>query len=183
MINGPLLVTHRLILRPPAPEDFEAWAAFHADEDTMRYLGGVQSRSEAWRGLCSMAGAWHIRGFAMFSLVLRDSGQWIGRIGPWQPEGWPGAEVGWGVAREFAGQGYAREAAVATIDYAFDLLKWDEVIHVIDPANAASIALAQRLGARHQGPTQLPEPLHNFRVDKYGQSKAEWQQNRQQFVK
>jgi RimJ/RimL family protein N-acetyltransferase len=182
MINGPLLVTQRLILRPPAPEDFDAWAAFHEDEDNMRHLGGVKSRSEAWQSLCSLAGAWHIRGFSMFSLVSRETGQWIGRVGPWQPEGWPGAEVGWGVAREFAGQGFACEAAVATIDYAFDLLGWDEVIHVIDPDNKGSIALAGRLGARNQGPTRLPKPLDKFRVDKYGQSKQEWQQSRKQFI-
>ncbi|ASR51997.1 GNAT family N-acetyltransferase [Blastomonas fulva] len=183
MINGPILVTQRLILRPPGPEDFEAWAQFSADEETMRYLGGVQPRAVAWRGLCSMAGAWHIRGFAMFSLITRDTGQWIGRIGPWQPDGWPGTEVGWGVMRSHAGKGYALEAAVATIDYAFDLLGWDTVIHTIDPDNAASIALAERLGSSNQGPTRLPEPYQEFPVDSYGQSKAEWQENRKKFVR
>lgn len=39
------------------------------------------------------AGAWTIRGFSMFSVIEKDSGQWIGRLGPWQPEGWPGTEV------------------------------------------------------------------------------------------
>lgn len=52
MINGPILVTQRLILRPPGPEDFERWAEFCADEKTMRFLGGVQPRAVAWRGLC-----------------------------------------------------------------------------------------------------------------------------------
>lgn len=183
MINGPILVTQRLILRPPGPEDFEAWAEFSADEETMRYLGGVQPRAVAWRGLCALAGAWHISGFAMFSLISRDTGEWIGRVGPWCPEGWPGTEVGWGVLRRHAGKGYALEAAVATIDYAFDLLGWDNVIHTIDPANTGSIALAQRLGARNQGQTRLPEPYHEFPVDCYGQSKAEWQENRKKFVR
>lgn len=181
MINGPILVTERLILRPPSADDFEGWAAFHADPETMRYLNGVQERAAAWRGLCAMAGAWHIKGFAMFSLVLRETGEWIGRIGPWQPEGWPGTEVGWGVMSQYAGKGYALEAAVATIDYAFDLLGWDEVIHTIDPENLGSIKLAERLGSYNQGPTQLPNPFEEFRVDLYGQTKTEWMENRKQF--
>jgi RimJ/RimL family protein N-acetyltransferase len=174
MSSGPFLMTERLILRPPIADDFENWAAFCAEPDTMRFLGGVQTRSEAWRTLAAMAGAWTIRGYAMFSMIRRDTGQWIGRTGPWMPEGWPGEEVGWGVMREHSGKGYAREAAIASIDYAFDVLGWSHVIHTIDPENTASIALAERLGSVNEGPTNLPPPLHEFRVDAYGQSKEQW---------
>jgi RimJ/RimL family protein N-acetyltransferase len=174
MSSGPFLMTQRLILRPPIEADFEAWAAFHADADTMRFLGGVQARSEAWRSLCGMAGAWSIRGFAMFSMIRRDTGEWIGRTGPWMPDGWPGTEVGWGVARAHAGQGYAHEAAVASIDYAFDVLRWDNVIHIINPDNTPSQKLAASLGSANQGPTRMPEPFHEHRVDAWGQSREEW---------
>lgn len=174
MSNGPFLLTERLILRPPSAEDFEGWAAFCADPETMKHLGGVQGRGAAWRTLCTMVGAWQVRGYAMFSMILRDSGQWIGRTGPWMPEGWPGTEVGWGVAREYAGKGFAYEAATASIDYAFDALGWDMVIHTIDPANTASIALAERLGSSDQGPTRLPDPFEDIPVNAWGQSKEEW---------
>jgi RimJ/RimL family protein N-acetyltransferase len=174
MSSGPYLITERLTLRPPSAEDFEGWVAFCADPETMHHLGGVQGRGQAWRTLCTMAGAWQIRGYAMFSMILRDTGQWIGRTGPWMPEGWPGEEVGWGVAREYAGKGFAYEAAVASIDYAFDILGWDKVIHTIDPANSASIALAERLGSYDQGPTRLPDPFEHITVRAWGQSKAEW---------
>ena len=177
-MTGPILFTERLILRPLSGEDFEPWCAFHADAVTMRHLGGVQDRSTAWRGLCTMAGAWQIRGFSMFALIERGTGRWIGRVGPWQPEGWPGTEVGWGVAREFAGKGYAREAAVATIDYAFDVLGWDEVIHTIAPDNTESAALAARLGSTNRGPTRLPPPLDQLPVDNWGQSAAQWRARR-----
>ncbi|KQU53008.1 acetyltransferase [Sphingomonas sp. Leaf339] len=177
-MTGPILFTPRLILRPLAAEDWEPWAAFHAEEETMRFLGGVQPRGVAWRSLCGMAGAWTIRGFSMFSVILRDSGEWIGRIGPHQPDGWPGTEVGWGIARAFAGQGYAHEAAVAAMDYAVDMLGWDDVIHTIDPDNTGSIALATRLGSVNRGPVTLPPPLHEFRVDAWGQSAAEWRARR-----
>jgi RimJ/RimL family protein N-acetyltransferase len=174
MSSGPFLLTERLILRPPSAEDFEAWAAFNADPETMHHLGGVNGRGQAWRTLCTMVGAWQVRGYAMFSMILRDNGQWIGRTGPWMPEGWPGTEVGWGVAREFAGKGYAHEAAVASIDYAFDVLGWDKVIHTIDPANTASIALAKKLGAYDQGLVHLPDPFEHIPVHAWGQSKTEW---------
>ena len=177
-INGPILVTERLILRPPAAEDFEGWAAFCADEETMCFLGGVQSRPTAWSGLCAMAGAWHIAGFAMFSLIERASGNWIGRVGPWRPEGWPGDEVGWGVLRDYGGKGFAREAAIAAIDYAVDVLGWSDVMHCIDPENTASIALAKRLGSTNRGPTRLPAPYDAARVDNWGQSAADWRARR-----
>jgi len=177
-MNGPVLFTERLILRPPIADDFESWAAFHADPETTRFLNGVQARGAAWRSLCAMVGAWSVRGFAMFSMILRDSGEWIGRTGPWQPEGWPGTEVGWGVARAYAGKGYAQEAATASMDYAVDVLGWREIIHTIDPDNRASIALAERLGSRHLGPTKLPAPLEHLPIDAWGQSADEWRARR-----
>ncbi len=171
---GPILVTERLILRPPGAQDLDGWFKFHSDPKTMEHLGGVQSRSEAWRGLCCMSGAWHIRGFGMFSLILRDSGAWIGRIGPWQPEDWPGKEVGWGILSEYEGKGYAYEAAVASLDYVFDVLRWDKVIHTIAPDNHASIALAERLGSTNQGATRLPAPYQDHPVDSYEQTREAW---------
>lgn len=174
VVSSPVLFTQRLMLRAPNAGDFEDWAAFHADEVTMRFLGGVQPRSVAWRGLCGMAGAWSIRGYSMFSVIERATGRWVGRIGPHYPDGWPGREVGWGVARAFAGKGYAHEAAVATIDYAFDVLGWDDVMHIIDPENAPSIALARRLGSTNRGATQMPPPLETFTCDNWGQSADAW---------
>ena len=178
MLNGPLLVTERLILRPPAAEDFEAAVAFHADPETMRYLGGPKERSEAWRIWCGMAGSWHIEGFGMFSMIERASGRWIGRTGPWRPADWPVSEVGWAVCSEFAGKGLAQEAAIASIDYAFDQLGWDAVHHVIAPENAPSIRLAERLGSRREGPTRMPAPFHERKVDSYGQTREEWKARR-----
>ena len=60
----------------------------------MRHLGGVAARSAAWRSLCTAAGAWTVRGFSMFSVIEQASGRWVGRLGPWQPEDWPGTAIG-----------------------------------------------------------------------------------------
>src|ERR1700752_1038788 len=123
---GPTLETERLQLRPPAAQDFDAWARMVADAEATRFLGGPQSRSMAWRNICTFAGAWTVRGFGMFSIIEKATGRWLGRGGPWRPEGWPGTEIGWSLDRSAWGRGYASEAAARCIDWAFDTLGWDE---------------------------------------------------------
>ena len=125
-----------------------------------------------------MPGAWAMQGVAMFSVVDKASGRWLGRAGPWQPEGWPGTEVGWSFLRSAWGKGYAREAAIAAIDWSFDHLGWTEVIHSIAPANTASQALAARLGSVNRGPGRLPPPHQDSPVDIWGQSREEWRARR-----
>ena len=169
--------TPRLILRPTAAEDFESWARFSSDPETMRHLGGVQPRATAWRGFIAMAGAWQIQGFAMFSVIEKATGNWVGRLFPWMPEGWPGTEVGWGLLREYSGRGYASEGATAAIDWAFAELGWREVIHTISPENVASKALAARLGSTWLRMDRLPPPIE-LDVEVWGQSREAWQKRR-----
>jgi RimJ/RimL family protein N-acetyltransferase len=177
-MGSPTLETQRLTLRPQQPQDFEPWAAFMADEPSTRYLGGVQSRSQAWRGFMTVAGAWSMTGFAMFSVIEKQTGRWVGRLGPWAPADWPGTEVGWGVAREYWGRGYATEGAAAAIDWAFDTLGWTEVIHCIDPANLASQNVARRLGSEIFRRGHLPPPYDDVPVDIWGQSREAWRARR-----
>lgn len=178
MSGYPILFTERLMLRVPEAADLGGFAEMAADEETMRFIGGTCSHSQAWRLLCTLRGAWDLRGHSMFSVIERATGTWVGRLGPWEPEGWPGQEVGWGVHPRFVGCGYAYEATVAAMDYVFDVLGWDRVIHVIDPDNARSIALAQRLGSSNGGPTRLPEPFAAARVDAWGQTADAWRHRR-----
>jgi RimJ/RimL family protein N-acetyltransferase len=170
--------TARLILRPTRLEDFPGWAEFMADAETMRFMGGTQPRSMAWRAMMTMAGAWYLRQPAMFSVIEKASGRWVGRLGPWMPDGWPGTEVGWGIIRECWGRGYAGEGAAAAIDWAFDHFGWSDVIHVIGTGNQASQAVARKLGSQNRGPTRLPAPLENEPVDIWGQTRIEWRARR-----
>ena len=171
---GPILETDRLILRPPQAEEFEAWAVFAADPVADEHLGGPQPRPVAWRGMATVIGAWSLRGFSMFSVIEKASGDWVGRLGPWQPEGWPGTEVGWGIARDHWGKGFATEGAIATIDWAFDQFGWDEVIHTIDPANVNSQAVARRLGSTILRTAEMPPPFAGQVLDVWGQSREAW---------
>ena len=177
-MDGPRIETERLILRPTVAEDFEGWARLMGDEENSRYIGGPQSRPVAWRGFLSMAGAWAIQGYAMFSVIEKASGRWVGRLGPWQPEGWPGTEVAWGLLREAWGKGYALEGATAAMDYAFDVLGWEQVIHTIAPANAASKVVARKLGSALLGPGQLPDPFQHVEIELWGQSRTQWRARR-----
>jgi len=170
--------TDRLILRPTRSEDFESWAQLMGDAGNSRHIGGPQPRAVAWRGFLAMAGAWAIQGYGMFSVIEKSGGRWIGRLGPWCPEGWPGTEVGWGLLREAWGKGYATEGSVAAIDWAFEHLRWTEVIHTIVPENLASQQVARRLGSRLLGPGQLPVPFQDIAVEVWGQSRDDWKRRR-----
>jgi RimJ/RimL family protein N-acetyltransferase len=170
----PVLETARLILRPPRLEDFEAWAAVGQHEEVMRHLGGIKPRLDAWNRFLANVGAWHIQGFSPFSVTEKTSGRWIGRVGPLHPEGWPGDEIGWTLAREAWGRGYATEAATAAIDWAFDVLDWPGIIHCIAPENAASQAVATRLGSTFHGFGQLPKPYADDPIEIWGQTRKQW---------
>lgn len=178
MSLGPELETPRLWLRPPRREDFEPLAAFLADEIATAHLGGPMPAPMAWRSLAALVGSWTLQGFAMFSVIDKASGEWVGRVGPWQPYGWPGPEVGWSIRRADWGRGYAVEAASAALDWAFDALDWPEVIHTIAPDNLASQAVARRLGSTLLRMGTLPAPHEGREVQVWGQSRAQWRQRR-----
>jgi RimJ/RimL family protein N-acetyltransferase len=171
-LSGPVLETARLRLRPPVPEDFEPWAAFMADEGASRFIGGPLPRTTARRGFMAMAGSWSLRGFGMFSVIEKASGRWIGRVGPLRPEGWPGPEIGWALVRDAWGQGFAEEAAAATMSRSFSAVGWLEVIHLSDPANEPTRRLASRLGSARRGMVRLPAPYSATDLEVWGQDRA-----------
>lgn len=174
---SPVLETDRLILRLPQAGDFEPWAAFMADAEAQRHLGGVQQPAVTWRVMRLMAGGWAMDGFGMFSVIEKSSNRWIGRLGPWCPADWPGTEVGWGLVRDVWGKGYATEGATAAIDWAFDTLGWTEVVHTIAPENVNSQRVAQRLGSTVLRDGWLPAP-HDKPTVVWGQSRAQWMARR-----
>lgn len=143
------LETDRLILRRIDPErDFDSWARAMADEETVRFIGGkVLDRALAWRNMATIIGHWQIRGYGFFSVEDKETGEWVGRVGPWNPEGWPSPEIGWTISREHWGKGYATEAGRACVEYVRDSLGWPKVIHVILMGNEPSIAVARKLGS------------------------------------
>lgn len=177
----PRLETDRLILRVPSLDDLDRWAEM-ADENAARFIGGVAPKAVVWRMIMQMVGAWELTGISMFSIIEKASGKWVGRAGPWQPFAWPGTEVGWGLHPDAWGKGYALEAAVASLNYAFDVLGWSTVIHLVNPLNVRSRRVAERLGATPRGEARTPPPMDQELVAVWGQTRDEWQANRRRFV-
>ncbi|MEN7344084.1 MAG: GNAT family N-acetyltransferase [Pseudomonadota bacterium] len=141
--------TDRLILRTIDPErDLDAWADAMADEETVKYIGGqTMDRAQSWRNMAMVMGHWQIRGYGFFSVEEKSTGDWVGRVGPWNPEGWPQPEIGWTIARPHWGKGYASEAATASLTYVRDVLRWESVIHAILDGNDASASVAKKIGS------------------------------------
>ncbi|MDT5123206.1 MAG: hypothetical protein QOC96_2688 [Acidobacteriota bacterium] len=169
-----ILETERLILRMWREEtDFEAYARICADPDVMRYLGGKPfSRLEAWRHLASVVGHWQLRGYGHWAVEEKASHQFIGRLGVQHPVGWPGFEIGWMLARESWGKGYATEGARRVLDYVFNEMGRDHVISLIHPENRASIRVAERLGETVEGETEVM----GISVLIYGISQQAWRE-------
>jgi RimJ/RimL family protein N-acetyltransferase len=153
-----ILQTPRLLLRRLAPADLSAAEVFFTSERA-RWVGGPLTAGRAWRGFAAMLGAWEINGFGNFAVTRRGDDRILGFAGPWFPGDWPEREIGWVIfdaADE--GQSIAYEAARATLDHAFGTLGWATAVSYIDPANARSRALAERLGARIDPLAAAPHP-------------------------
>ena len=159
MTEVPELRTERLLMRGWREEDFEPWAAICADDEVMRALGhpGGLDDTESWKSLAMWVGHWELRGFGHWLLEELDGGELVGRAGLYHPAGWAGIEVGWTVARPHWGKGYAPEAARAACAWAHDALGVRHIISLIEPSNARSIRVAEKLGETVEGRFQLRE--------------------------
>lgn len=175
----PRLETGRLILRDLREPDIGAEIDFYATE-AARFVGGPKAPHQTWRAMAMMLGHWALRGFGFWALEEKASGRYLGRVGLWYPHGWYDREIGWTLMPAAQGQGFATEAAQAARAHAYDILGWDTAISQIAPDNAASKAVARRLGASFEtlyedpeyGPTEIwrhlpPEDLVDGGMEAY----------------
>ncbi|HET7520305.1 MAG TPA: GNAT family N-acetyltransferase [Candidatus Limnocylindria bacterium] len=172
----PTLHTERLSLRGFTEDDVQPLHRLMQDPDVMRYVGDrrVPELQETWRAVAGWLGHWMLRGYGQWAVVERASGEVIGRAGIINPVDWPGPEVGYLLGRAWWGRGYATEAASAARDWGFITHGFEELLSVIDPANARSIRVAERLGETLRGETQL----FGYRVLLYGISRQDWNARR-----
>jgi len=146
----PVLTTRRLTMRGPTADDFAVLCAFYADERS-KFVGGPMNPEQVWRHLACEIGHWTMCGYGRWMVEATATGETVGMVGLWNPEGWPEPEIGWDLFAHAPGHGYATEAAAAARAHAYDVLGWDTVISLVKPANTASAGVARRLGARQDG--------------------------------
>ncbi len=146
----PVVKTARLILRPIEETDVDAYFEIHNTPAVRNALHIPTSfdRDAAWQGIAAWRGQWVLRNSGNWAVELKETGEMIGRAGLHRPQltGWPGLEVGWTFHPDHWGVGYATEAGRASVDWAFANHDVAELVSVILPTNAASQAVARRLG-------------------------------------
>jgi RimJ/RimL family protein N-acetyltransferase len=150
----PTLTTERLRLRGLRGSDYEDYAALYADPEVTRFIGQngeTWDRGRAWRHMAFIHGHWWLGGVGMWVVEEKASGSFAGMIGFAEPETWPGFELGGHLARCHWGKGYASEGARAAMAFAFDVLRKDHIISLVDPANHASIRVVERIGEQLEG--------------------------------
>ncbi len=164
------LETERLVLRKPEPGDLNGYADVWADPEVVRYLSGsTLPRNQVPQAIERMLLHWERHGVGLFSVLRKEDGRFVGRVGYllWDPERWVNAmheqldgdlelEIGWTIAHELWGNGYATEAAAACRDHAFSELGRDHVISLIAPENVASIRVAEKIGESYERDVELP---------------------------
>jgi RimJ/RimL family protein N-acetyltransferase len=155
----PTIETPRLRLRRPLLSDFSACERIMRS-DRAKYMGGPFDRWGAWGMFCHDIARWDLFGHGGLMVVLHD-GVCAGEVsinhGPLFPE----KELGWMLYDGFEGKGYATEAAMALRDGAFAELELPSLVSYFHPANARSIAVAERLGAVRDddAPREDPEDV------------------------
>jgi [ribosomal protein S5]-alanine N-acetyltransferase len=148
------LETQRLRLRPFRDFDRDAIHAVYADPEVMRYVGHGAHRTEAetTRALRGYAEALRARGYGFVAVIERSSGVLIGDGGlhPLAGRG-PDVELGYTLARDAWGRGYATEMGSALVTHAFEALGVPRVMAQVEPENAASRHVLEKLGMTERG--------------------------------
>jgi RimJ/RimL family protein N-acetyltransferase len=148
-MESPTLIcqTDRLLVREFTIVDLDPLTKMHLDPEVTRFIG-LRTPEETRKSLCEWMDAYRSLGFAKWAVVLRETGELIGRCGITIEEfgGVSEPELGWTFARAHWGHGYATEAAAAAMKHAFGFLRFRRIVSLIDPQNFASERVAVRIG-------------------------------------
>ncbi|MEP5730896.1 MAG: GNAT family N-acetyltransferase [Sulfitobacter sp.] len=158
LTTAPILTTERLVLRGPEQEDLPEFTRFMTSAPSMVAQGETISAQQAWFGFLSGIGHWQWHGFGFFTLVERQTGRPVGRVGLIKHSGWPDIELAWHLFEGAEGQGFATEAALAVKKWASQDLGLKTLYSYIDQSNIRSQAVAKRLGAVTDGTRAPHEP-------------------------
>ncbi len=144
--------TERLLLRALAPADLDGLCAIFSDPRAMRHYPSTRTREQTRGWLDWNLEMYGALGYGMWAAVLRETGRFVGTVGlvAQEVEGASETELGYLLVREFWGRGLATEAALACRDFGFHVLGKARLVSLIDPANAPSRRVADRVGMRFE---------------------------------
>jgi RimJ/RimL family protein N-acetyltransferase len=159
---SPTIVTPRLLLRPWRPADREAWVAMSADPRVMEFLRGTQVRADALAVADRLAAQLERDGYGWWVAECAERGSFAGVIAlqevPFEAAFTPALEVGWRLAAEYWGRGYATEGARAALAFAFNELDRTDVVAITARINLRSQRVMQRLGMTYDATADFEHP-------------------------
>lgn len=158
-----IVETPRLRLRTWCDEDLAPFAAMNADPRVMRHFAAVLDRDESDAGAGRIRARMAERGFGLWAVSVLGGAEFIGFVGLTRPlfetRFTPCIEIGWRLAFEHWGRGYATEAARGALAYAFGLMGLDEVVSMAVPANRPSLSVMRHLGMTYSPADDFLHPL------------------------
>ena len=165
-VKDPTLRTKRLLLRRWTDDDREAFAGISADPEVMRYRLAPLTRHESDNLIDEIEASFDENGFGLWAVERLDDGRLLGFTGfgtsDFDAPFCPAVDIGWTLAREGWGHGYATEGAVAAMDFAFDELRLDEVVAHTTQMNTRSEAVMRRLGMTHDPGDDFDAPWYEI---------------------
>lgn len=149
-MSAPILRTDRLVLRGWREPDREPYAAMNADPRVMEHFPGTMTRAESDAHVDAIAEHFATRGYGLWAVEVPGEAEFIGFVGlsvpRFQAHFTPAVEVGWRLAAEWWGRGYATEAAREAVRFGFEDAGLDEIVSFTAPMNERSRAVMRRLG-------------------------------------
>ncbi|MET9271240.1 GNAT family N-acetyltransferase [Kribbella sp. NPDC003557] len=155
------LRTDRLVLRRWRDSDVEPWAAMNADPEVREHLGDLLTREQSAASVAGFQADFDRRGYGWWAVEVRATGEFIGFAGLDQVDDhmpFTGVEIGWRLARQAWGYGYATEAALAVLSYGFDSLELPEILAVTTALNHRSQAVMRRIGMTRDPADDFDDP-------------------------
>lgn len=144
--HAPVITSKSLILRGYQESDYKRFAEFGASERAC-FVGGPANAATCWRSFMAAIGHWTLRGYGMWVIEDRKSGQVAGRAGVILNDGWHEPELAWHIYDGFEGKSVAYHATLLAREYCARHFGLDRVMSYISKENQRSIRLATRLGA------------------------------------
>lgn len=164
MTGSPVLrlETERLVLREFLEGDRAPFAALNADARVMEHFPNALTREESDKLVDRIGRHWAEDGLGLWAVERRDDGAFLGFTGLAPPRFeaafTPCVEVGWRLAAEAWGHGYATEAAKAALAFGFEVRGLEEILSWTVPANLRSRAVMERIGMTRDAADDFDHP-------------------------